>query len=298
MATVMRSVMYVPANNERFIKKMPEIPADILTFDVEDAVPPAEKENARKMTREHLVYAGSGGSQVYVRVNGYHTPYTEDDLKGVVYPGLDGVTLPKTRGPEDVRRLDASITALEKERGIPEGHVKISILLETAIGVQRALECCTASPRLVSAFFGVVDYCTDMRIQRTDGAQEQMVARTIVAMAARAAGLVALDGPFANFSDIEAFRANTLQGRTMGYEGRMIIHPSQIPIAHELYSPSAEAVREARRIVEFFETEGLAKGLAAVPLDGKMVDTPVYVDAQNILEADQAIRAFEANRKQ
>ena len=287
---VMRTSLYVPANNPVLVGKCAKYGADIITFDIEDAVPPQEKENARKMAAENLKQAAQNGAEVYVRVNGWHTEYTNDDLEAVVWPGLNGITLPKTRNADDVKRLDWKISELEQRRGIPAGTVKMSILLETAEGVMRALECCTASKRLVSVFFGAVDYCCDLRITRTNLAEEQKVARTIVACAARAAGLVALDAPFADYSNMDDFRQNTLDGRQMGYEGRMIIHPSQIPVAHELYSPTEEEVAYARKVKKFFEEEGLAKGLASVGMEGKMVDTPVYQSALNVIDFYESIQ--------
>jgi citrate lyase subunit beta/citryl-CoA lyase len=210
---IMRSSLYIPANNPRFIAKAPSSGADIVTFDIEDAVPPQEKDNARRLTAENLISAAAGGSRVYVRVNGWHTEYTNGDLEAVVRPGLDGVTLPKCRNADDVKRLDWKISELEQRYGMPEGSVKISILLETAAGIMNAYESCTASSRLVSVFFGAVDYCTDMRIKRTNLAEEQKVARSIVAIAARSAGLVALDAPFADFKNMDDFEKNTLDGR-------------------------------------------------------------------------------------
>lgn len=297
MNEIMRTSLYIPANNPVFVGKCNKYPADIITFDVEDAVPPQEKAKARQMAAENLKKASENGAQVYVRVNGWHTEYTNDDLEAVVQPGLCGITLPKTRNADDVKRLDWKISELEQRRGIPEGSIKISILLETAQGVMRALECCTASPRIVSVFFGAVDYCADLRIRRTNLAEEQKVARTIVAMAARAAGIVALDAPFADYSNMDDFIQNTKDGIQMGYEGRMIIHPSQIAVAHELYSPTAEEVALAEKTKTFFEEEGLAKGLASVSMDGAMVDTPVYVSACEVLARHHAIAQKENSVK-
>lgn len=288
---VMRTNLYIPANNPVFVGKCAKYPADNVTFDVEDAVPPQEKAKARQMAADNLKAAGANGASVYVRVNGWHTEYTNDDLEAVVQPGLDGITLPKTRNADDVKRLDWKISELEARRGIPEGTVKIAVLLETAEGIMNAYSICTASPRIVAAFFGAVDYCCDMRITRTNLAEEQKVARTIVAIAARAAGILALDAPFADYSNMDDFRQNTLDGRQMGFEGRMIIHPSQIAVAHELYSPTEEEVAHARKVKKFFEEEGLAKGLASVSMDGAMVDTPVYQSALNVLELYEAIQA-------
>lgn len=158
---VMRTSLYIPGNNPRFIAKAPTSGADIVTFDIEDAVPPQEKANARKMTAESLKMAAEGGSEVYVRINGWHTEWTNDDLEAVVRPGLNGITLPKTRNADDVKRLDWKISEMEYRYGMPEGSVKMSVLLETASGIMNAYEICTASKRLVSAFFGAVDYCAD-----------------------------------------------------------------------------------------------------------------------------------------
>ena len=291
---LLRSVLYVPANNAAFMDKCVKYGADSITFDVEDAVPPQEKAKARTMAREHLAGAHAGGASVFVRINGYHTEYADDDLEAVVYPGLDGVTLPKTRNAADVIRLDETLTRLEKERGMEPGSVKIMILLETAQGIMNANEIVNASKRLIACFFGAVDYCCDMRIKRTNLGREQFVARTIAAIAARSAGLIALDAPFADYSNMDDFIQNTKDGITMGMEGRMIIHPCQIKPAHELYSPTMEEVEHSRKVIDFFEKEGLAKGLAAVSMNGDMVDTPVYIQAQEVVARYEEIRRLEA----
>ena len=188
---VMRSIMYVPGNNPKMVEKAPSIPADIITLDLEDSVPPSEKEAARKLVAEKLKYAGSGGAQVYVRINNWETEMTNDDLEAVVWEGLDGVTLAKTGHPDDVKRLDWKLEELERRRGIPVGTVKISMLLETAKGIMNAYECCMASSRNVNAIFGAVDYCRDMRVKLTSEAVEQMWGRAKMAIAARAAAIIA-----------------------------------------------------------------------------------------------------------
>lgn len=297
MIDIRRSDLYIPANNPRFVAKASVATSDIVTFDIEDAVPPQEKENARRIARENLLEAQKSGAEVFVRVNGWHTEYTNDDLDAVVRPGLDGVTLPKCRDRFDVKRLDWKISEMEDRYGMEPGSVKIQILLENSKGMVNAYDILTASDRIVAAFFGTVDYCADMRIPRTNLGDEQRIARTIVAHAARAAGVVAMDGPFADYKNEADFRQHTTDGANLGMEGRMIIHPSQIAIAHELYSPSAERIEKAKVFKKFFEEEGLAKGLASVALDGEMIDTPVYVDACEVLEREAAIKEKEANKK-
>jgi citrate lyase subunit beta/citryl-CoA lyase len=293
----MRSVFYVPGNNEKMISKAPTIPADIITLDLEDSVPPAEKPKAREMVRENLKLAGSGGSIVYVRLNNWETLMTNDDLEAVVHEGLSGVCLAKTGSPENVQRLDWKLEELERRRGLPVGSVAIQLLAETAKGVINAYPSAIASKRVNSIIFGAVDYTKDMRVKLTSEGEEQFYARAHVAVAARAAGCIAIDCPFVAFKDTEAFEKSTRFGRQLGYEGRMLIHPSQIEPSHKIYTPAPEDVEWARGVVKVFEEEGLAKGSAAVTYLGKMVDTPVYDNARTILRIMDEIAAFDAKRK-
>jgi citrate lyase subunit beta/citryl-CoA lyase len=294
---VMRSVLYVPGNNEKMLGKANSFPADIITLDLEDSVPPAEKEKARQLVREYLKIAGANGSEVYVRINNWETLMTDDDLEAVVHEGLHGVTLAKCGHPDNVKRLDWKLEELERRRGLEVGSIQVSLLLETAKGIINAYPSCIASPRVVSAIFGAVDYTKDMRVKLTSEAVEQQYARAHMAVAARAAGVIAIDAPFVAYQDMEAFKKNVLEGRQLGYEGRMIIHPSQVEVCNEMYAPSAEDVEWAKGVVKVFEEEGIAKGKAAVSYQGKMVDTPVYENAKNILAAQTEIEAKNASRK-
>lgn len=288
---VMRSVLYVPGNNEKMVGKASSFPADIVTLDLEDSVPPAEKSAAREIVAASLIEAGAGGASVYVRLNNWETLMTNDDLEAVVQKGLTGVTLAKCGHPDDVRRLDWKLDELERRRGLEPGSIEVSLLLETAKGVINAHPSCTASPRVVSAIFGAVDYTKDMRVKLTSEGEEQKYARRHIAVAARAAGVVAIDAPFVAFQDMEAFEANVRDGRQMGYEGRMIIHPSQVEVCNRMYAPDADDVAWAEGVVEAFEKDAIAQGKAAISYKGKMVDTPVYLNAKDILAAHQEIEA-------
>ena len=294
---VMRSVFYVPGNNEKMVSKAPSLGADIVTLDLEDSVPPAEKPKAREITRENLKNAASGGAEVYSRINNWETLLTNDDLEAIVHEGLHGVCLAKCGHPEHVKRLDWKLEELERRRGMEVGSVKIQLLIETAMGVIHAYQSATASPRVNSLIFGAVDYTKDMRVMLTTEGKELYFARAHTAIAARAAGCVAIDCPFVAFQDMEAFEKNTKEGRTMGYEGRMLIHPSQIEPSHVLYTPPPEDVEWAKGVVEAFETEALAKGTAAISYKGKMVDTPVYENARGILQVMAEIEAKVAKQK-
>jgi citrate lyase subunit beta/citryl-CoA lyase len=294
---VLRSCFYIPANNEKMISKAPITPADLITLDIEDSVPPAEKPKAREMVRENLKLVGSGGSLVYVRVNNWETPWIVDDLEAVVHEGLDGVVLPKCAGAEQVRRLEYKLEELERKRGLPLGGIAVQLLIETAIGVMNAYPSALVSKRVNSLIFGAVDYTKDMRVKLTIQGEELLYARAHTACAARAAGLIAIDHPFVAYQDAEAFEQSTRYGRQLGYEGRMLIHPNQIEPSHRIYTPSPEDVQWATEIVKVFEEEGIAKGLAAINYKGQMVDTPVYDNARSILTAMEEIAAFDAKRK-
>jgi citrate lyase subunit beta/citryl-CoA lyase len=279
------------------VGKAPEFPADIIPLDLEDSVPPAEKVKARECVRENLKFAGSGGSKVYSRINNWETLMTNDDLEAIVHEGLSGVCLAKTGEADNVKRLDWKLEELERRRGLKVGSIAIQLLIETAKGMINAYASATASPRVNSLIFGAVDYTKDMRVKLTSEGQEQLYGRYYTAVAARAAGCVAIDCPFVDFKNVEAFEASVLQGRQMGYEGRMLIHPSQIEPAHRIYTPAPEDVEWANGVVKVFEEEGIAKGAAAVSYMGKMVDTPVYENARTILAIMEEIAAFDAKRK-
>ncbi len=292
---VMRSVFYTPSNNEKMVGKAPEIACDILTLDLEDSVPPAEKQRGREMIQE---YFKSGREKqlaptLYVRVNNWETQMTNDDLEAVVHPGLDGVCLAKCGDAENVKRLDWKLEELEQRRGMEVGTVGIQLLIETAKGVMNAYPAACASPRVNSLIFGAVDFTKDMRVTLTSEGQEQLYARYHTAVAARAAGCIAIDCPFVDISDMEAFKKSTREGRQMGYEGRMLIHPSQIEPSHVIYTPSAADVEWAEGVKKVFEEEGIAKGSAAVSYKGKMVDTPVYENALQILRTMEEIKAAD-----
>jgi citrate lyase subunit beta/citryl-CoA lyase len=244
-----------------------------------------------------LKHAGSGGSTVYVRINNWETLMTNDDLEAIVHEGLSGVCLAKCGGADHVQRLDWKLEELERRRGLKVGSVAIQLLIETAKGVINAYPSAIASKRVNSLIFGAVDYTKDMRVKLTDEGEEQKYARAHNAVAARAAGCIAIDCPFVNFKDNEAFEKSTRYGRQLGYEGRMLIHPSQIEPSHKIYTPEPDDVEWAKGVVKVFEEEGIAKGSAAVSYKGKMVDTPVYDNARTILATIAEIAAFDAKRK-
>lgn len=294
---VMRSVFYVPGNNEDLIAKIPRIPADVITLDIEDSVPPAEKQKARELSHKNLKFAASSGADVYSRINNWETGMTNADCEAIVDEGLAAVCLAKCGGADDVKRLAWKLGEMEQRRGLEVGSVKIQLLIETAKGMMNVYAAATASPRVNSLIFGAVDYTTDMRVTLTQPiGEEQKWARARMACAARAARIIAIDCPYVAFRDTEGFEKDTAYGRQLGFEGRMLIHPSQIEPSHRIYSPAPERIAWAREVVKVFEEEGIAKGSAAVSYKGHMVDTPVYVGAKKILDTQMEIEAKDRKR--
>jgi citrate lyase subunit beta/citryl-CoA lyase len=282
---VMRSVMTVPVIVERFVEKAPSSGADVICLDLEDSVPPTEKLAARPLARRAIETMPRSGFQVYARVNGSWSGLIEGDLEEIVRPGLDGVVISKAESRDMICEIDSQLARLEETHGIGAGSVAIMPLIETAKGVARCYEICEASPRLTGAIFGAEDYATDMGVERTAEGSEILFARTQIAIACRAAGIEAIDTPDPDYTDAEHLRREMRLARSLGYHGKLCIHPLQVQIANEIFRPGEAEIAEARLIVEAFERDGLAKGRAAIPLGGKMVDTPIYWRARRLLDA-------------
>ncbi|HEY8765727.1 MAG TPA: CoA ester lyase [Dehalococcoidia bacterium] len=283
-APVMRSVMTVPVIVERFIEKAPGAGADVICLDLEDSVPPTEKVGARPLARKAIETMPRSDYEMYVRVNGSWSGLMEDDLNEIVRPGLDGVVISKAESAESIELLAEQLTGLEIEHGMEAGSVAIMPLIETAKGVAKCYEICKASPRLTGAIFGAEDYATDMGIERTADGAEILWARTQIAITCRAAGIEAIDTPDPDYTNADHLRREMRLAKSLGYRGKLCIHPLQVQIANEIFRPGETEVSEARLIVAAFERDGLAQGRAAIPLGGKMVDTPIYWRAKRLLE--------------
>ncbi|MFQ5880227.1 MAG: HpcH/HpaI aldolase/citrate lyase family protein [Dehalococcoidia bacterium] len=289
---VLRSLLFVPAVVARFVEKAHERGADLVCLDLEDSVPPAEKPKARQMVREILPGMPGTGYLLYVRVNALETGLLEEDVAAAVGPKLDGISLPKTHTADIVRQVDAYLTALEKQRGLPAGKVKIIPWIETALGLVNAYQICTASPRVIGASFGGEDFATDMGIQRTKGSKEIEYARYVVATACRAAKVVPIDTPEPDYTDLVHLEEDAQFARSIGYRGKYCIHPNQVEVCNRVFGPAAEEVEQARRVVVTYE-DGERQGLGAVTLDGVMIDRPIYVRALQFLEWARASGANE-----
>jgi len=294
--TIRRSTLILPVNIRRFVEKAYARGADAIVFDLEDAIPAAEKASARKLVKDALPLAARGGAEVLVRVN--NTPALLDaDVDAAVHPGLDGLTLPKAESAEQLRSLDANIARLERERGIAPGHVKLSLIDETPRGLLKVEEIASACERVVTMSVGPEDYCLELGVEPSaDGFELQYpVARLVTVCKALGIQATGILGSIAEFRDLAAFEAAAVRARKLGCEGAGCIHPDQVAVLNRVFSPAPDKVEYARRVLEAFE-DGLKRGTASVNLDGKMVDIPIYRRAQVVFERARAIAELDRRK--
>ena len=279
-----RSWLFVPGDSERKLAKGPSTGADILILDVEDSVSPARKPVARKMIAEYLDSAARGGAPLWVRINGLHTPYWRDDVETAMAGAADGIVLPKPRSPADVFAVAELMDRLEDpERGEPAQI--LALAGETARGLMSLHEYRPGLPRLTALSWGSEDLGTDvgaLRRRREDGSLLPLyeIARALTLAAATVAEVDAIEAVYADFRNLEGFRRFTEEALEMGYVGGAAIHPAQVEILNEVFTPSGEQLAEAREIVEAFELSGET---GVMSIRGKMVDQPHLAQARKLL---------------
>jgi citrate lyase subunit beta/citryl-CoA lyase len=289
---VWRSLLYVPVNVEKFIEKAHTRGADVLQLDLEDAVPPSEKEKARTLVEKNAARVRRGGADVVVRIN-QPLALAVRDLEHSVCPDVDGIAVTKADSASHVKLLDQLVTELEAKRGMKAGHTKFIVMIETADAFTRIDEIPRASPRVVAMNIGGEDFALDLNAQPEDDVLLHPKQRMIIA--ARAARVMPLGfiGTVADFSDWEKFRLMVRRARRFGFDGAGCIHPGQVKIVNEEYTPSAEEVAYARKVIRM-DQEAQAAGRGSFQIDGKMIDIPVVVRAQRLIRRYEAIKAREA----
>jgi len=298
---VLRSMLFVPGNSMRMVTKAATLPADAIIMDLEDAVPLPDKATARIMVRDSIKGVKAGGPYVFVRVNALTTRLTEEDIRFVVVPGLDGIMLAKTDSASDVAKLAGWLERTEKERGVEPGSVKIVPLIETVKGVVNACEIAAASERTVAVAFGSGDYYGDLGRSVSFLSCEQtelLYARSHIVNCSRAAGVQAVDTVFFGLlTDKESFMKETMLALQLGFKGKLLVHPSQIEPVNRAFSPSPDEAEYARKVTVAFE-EAQAKGLGAISFEGKMIDYMNYRQAKNLVDYVNLIVEKEEKRRQ
>ena len=284
-----RSLLFVPGAREEVLAKASRFPADILCLDLEESVPTEEKTRARELVRAAVPSLAEGGRSVHVRVNSIESGLTRGDLAAAVQPGLAGVLLAKAQSPQDVRDVDVLLREQELAHEVKPGTIELVVAIESARALLRCEEISHASTRLVAIMLGGEDFAFDLGVPRTSEGRELEYARSVIATCARAAGLVALDTPWAAIEEIDGLVADTERAKAAGFGGKYLIHPSHLEPVHRVFSPGEADVAQARKLLTAWE-EAQAKGLGAVQLDGRMVDRPIAERARRLIEQADAIR--------
>ncbi|MEO7423147.1 MAG: CoA ester lyase [Ornithinibacter sp.] len=278
-----RSVLYVPASNERALEKAKTLPVDGLILDLEDAVGPDHKDRARDNACAAASSGEYGTREMTIRVNGIGTQWHERDLADACSAGPDGIVVPKVGSAQQVRDL---VSAME-ERGAPR-HTTLWAMVETPEAILGVAELASASCRLAVLVMGTNDLVKELGVRHVPGRAPLATALSMAVLAARAAGIAILDGVYNDVSDAGGFEAECVAGRDMGFDGKTLIHPSQVEPCNAVFAPSADEVEDARGVLAAWE-EGSGSGV--VTYRGRMVEN-LHVDiARRVLTTDEAIRA-------
>jgi citrate lyase subunit beta / citryl-CoA lyase len=283
-----RSLLFVPGDSDKKLAKSESCQADIVVLDLEDSVAPAQKAAARGRVREYLAaHALRTSSQLWVRINPLETAEALADLAAVVGVGLDGILQPKTRSPDDVTRLGYYLDAFEQQHGVEAGRIRIlPVATETPKALFSLGEFTPCGRRLYGLTWGAEDLsaavgASDNKERSGAWTQPYQLVRSLCLFAAHAAGVEAIDTLFADFRDSTGLRAACAEARRDGFTGKIAIHPDQVPIINECFTPTAEEVEHATRVVALFAQN---PGVAALSLEGKMIDIPHLRQAEKTLQ--------------
>jgi citrate lyase subunit beta/citryl-CoA lyase len=280
-----RSVLYMPGSNARALDKARTLAADGLIFDLEDAVAPSAKEEARTLVVGELRKGGYAPRETILRVNGLDTPWGKDDLRAAATSGAEAVLLPKVESAASVREAERILVVA----GAPPSQA-LWCMIETPRGVLAVNEIAGASPRLSCLVMGTSDLVKDLRGRHTTPRHEVIVALGMTVLAARAHGLSALDGVHLDLEDADGLEAACRQGLEMGFDGKTLIHPRTVDVANRLFAPTPEEVERANRIIAA-HAEALAEKKSVVVVDGRLVEALHVEEAKRTVALAEAIAA-------
>lgn len=282
MARVRRSVLFMPGDSLRKIEKAATLPADSVIMDLEDGVAFNRKTEARATIVEALRTLDFGGRERLVRINPVGSGLEMADLDAAAAGRPDGLVLPKVESAAQVQRISQALASAEDAQGWPRGAVRLLVIVETALGVMNVREIAAADDRVDALMFGAEDLAGDIGATRTAEGWEVFYARSAVVTAAAAYRRQAIDTVFVDLNDEDGLRRECQRAMQMGYSGKMAIHPRQVEIINAAFTPSAEAVAQARRLIAAY-AEHQAAGTGAFAYEGKMVDMPMIRAAEQVL---------------
>jgi citrate lyase subunit beta / citryl-CoA lyase len=280
-----RSVLYMPGANERALEKAKGLPADALILDLEDAVAPDAKAEARDRVCAAVADGGYGQREVAIRSNGLDTSWFTDDVAAIAQAGPDALLVPKVGSVDDVRAIEDALDDADAPQ-----HTRIWAMLETPSAVLRAPEITACSERLVVLVMGTNDLVKELQAEFVPGRAPLLTSLSWCVLAAREAGKAILDGVFNDLDDADGFEAECRQGREFGFDGKTLIHPKQLEPCNRVFAPTEEEVARARRVIEAFE-EAQRAGRGVVTVDGRMIENLHVEQAQRTVAQAEAIAA-------
>jgi citrate lyase subunit beta / citryl-CoA lyase len=281
-----RSVLYMPGANERALEKAKGIPADALILDLEDAVAPDAKADARGRVCAAVQSGEYGAKELTIRINGLGTEWHEADLAAAAAAGPDGIVVPKVNSAAEVAHL---VDALEAA-GAP-AHTRLWAMLETPVAILHAAEIATASARLTVLIMGTNDLAKELHAEHVPGRAPLQFGLQACLAAARLADKVILDGVYNDIKDDDGFRAECVQGRQFGFDGKTLIHPSQVEPCNDVFAPSEDEIASSQEIIAAFE-QAQAEGRGVVTVNGRMIENLHVDNARRILAVADAIAAL------
>ena len=283
-----RSMLFLPGNNPNMLINGNCLGSDAVIFDLEDAVSPAEKDAARILVRNTMRYMDFGGCEKIVRINSIDTLFWKADIDEILPWKPELILLPKTGTAEDVKAVDAYMTAVEESLGMEKNTVGLMPLIETALGVENAFAIASAAERVQALFLGAEDLTADLQCKRTKEGREIEYARTRLVVAARAAGVDVYDTPFTDVNDDEGIEKDAQLAKALGFTGKASISPRHVEVINRIFSPTLKEIDYAYEVMEAI---ALAKqqGKGAIALHGKMVDAPIVARAERTIAMAKAL---------
>lgn len=282
MARLLRSLLFVPGNNSRFLEKAKTLSADVVCFDLEDSVPLEEKKSARNIIKEALEKRTDYQAEIYVRTNSPVSGLIGEDLAAIVQKGIDGIVIPKVNNASEIKKIEKALANLEKKRKLKPIELMASI--ESAEGVVNAYSIASSSKRISSLIFGVFDLLNDLGIEYTKQTEGAKYARTKIPIDARAAGKYALDAIWQDLNDEAGLEQDCTMAKDLGYVGKTIIHPNQIQTTHRIFYPTSSEVEWAKKVIDAYAS-AKKKKKGATKVDGKMIDEVHFKRAQTLLQS-------------
>lgn len=286
---LMRSLMFVPAHNQKLLDSSLRRDADVLLLDIEDSVPPVDKQTARNNILEFVKRPEAQGKVIFPRVNDRESGELLKDLYQLTVDGIAGFMYPKSTKEEDVYFVGKLLETIEYEKGIPVGTFKLIPLIETAGAIVNIKEICTACTRVVAVAFGCEDYVTDLGGKHDLDGQSIFYARNAIVNAARFAGVAPIDTVHIKVHDLEDLEKNLILAKNLGFEGMLVLNPKELPLVNQYFSPSEEEIAWAEEMVQL-TAEAKAEGKGVAVRDNKFIGPPMLKMAEKILKKQQKIK--------